>query len=260
MEYKIVAKSVSGPVHIENQDSAIVRYGNILNKEILLAAICDGVGSLESSGKASALVINMLDNWYTSFVEKKEIPSLENGIISLQKLFEQANIEVLTNRKKGMEQGTTATVLLIIDGKVGFVHVGDTRIYSVGESFNKLTTDDTLVEFQLQKGIISMEEYSQSPRRHVLIKCIGATENLEVETEIVEERIDSFLICSDGLRNLLKPKEIESLIWESVFLSEEDMGKMLDETIDEVIKRGERDNITGIIISRNESDTQILNE
>ncbi len=260
MNYRVVAKSVPGVVLKENQDAALVRHGMLNNREILLAAVCDGVGSLENSSEASSRVIGDLNEWFKRYVETGEDNSTKEILNQLTEVITNSNSELFKLKQKGKKLGTTVTAVFINAKEKCYVHVGDTRLYGLNSDLKQITRDDTLVEMQVQSGIISKKEALESNCRHVLLKCVGATENIDITGNEIKEEFEAFLLCSDGLRNHLKENEIKLGMCKGAGTEEQDMEKILGDWINTVIARGERDNITGILISKVLDATEVLDE
>lgn len=260
MEYRIIARSWGGAVRKENQDAAVVRHGVLNGKPILLAAVCDGVGSLIDSKRASYMVISHLNKWYDSFISTSKITVLENVLEEIEKVIIEDNLRIIQEKERGKKLGTTLTLLCILGEESAYFHVGDTRLYGLDGDVRQITVDDTLVELQYQKGLISKEEARNSTKKHVLVKCIGATSNLVLSKGRLPKEMHTFLLCSDGLRNRLTWEEIREGLMRTPELEEEQMGMLMSNWIETVVKRGETDNISGILISKALDNTEVLSE
>ena len=142
--------------------------------------------------------------------------------------------------------GSTATALLVEGGRVWIGHVGDSRIYRMrrGEALVLLTEDHTEVAFMVSKGRITEEEARTHPRRSVLLRSLGESSLDAVDTqELSIAPGDRFLVCSDGVNEMLRDDEIGAILGE---------GAPPDATVARLIEaantKGGWDNVTAVVI------------
>jgi serine/threonine protein phosphatase PrpC len=140
--------------------------------------------------------------------------------------------------------GTTFSALLVVGAYAVTAQVGDTRVYCVRNAeAMQLTEDHTLINWQIQEGILSPEEAKYSPHKNVITRAVGNKDYVEVDTQIISVSVgDRFLICSDGLHGYVKRHEIPEIVQGN------EPAKACDLLIDLANKRGGKDNITAIII------------
>ena len=143
--------------------------------------------------------------------------------------------------------GTTVASLLLGKEKIAIAHVGDSRIYLIREnSIERLTEDHSLVMEQLKRGIISEEEAEKSEMKNIITRALGAEELL---TPTVDELIpfnnDLFLICTDGLTDLVTDDELLEIILKSRHL----LDQAVQNLIDKANEKGGKDNITAILVN-----------
>ncbi len=138
--------------------------------------------------------------------------------------------------------GTTVSALLIVDSYAITAQVGDSRIYCVrdGQAI-QITEDHTLINWQIQEGILTPEEARFSPHKNVITRAVGNKDYVNVDTQIVSVSVgDAFLICSDGLHGYLNRDEIPDLM---KFGPE----GACENFINLANTRGGKDNITAVI-------------
>jgi len=147
----------------------------------------------------------------------------------------------LDRTKSGM--GTTLSAMLRVESQMLLAQVGDSRIYRVrdGEA-EQLTEDHTLVNWQIQQGIITPEEARTSKQRNVITRAVGNHDYVQVDIlRASVEPGDRFVLCSDGLHGYLKSQELPAL-----------MELPGDEAVQALIQlandRGGKDNITCVIV------------
>ena len=221
----------------ENQDS----YGIMLGEGYRLFIVADGMGGVKGGSIASNLTIAVVERKLRdrAFLTAEDIiDALATANIEV---FKKGNIDASLN---GM--GTTFVALFMTPTGVYTVHVGDSRIYHIsGGRAVTLTEDHTLVQELVRSGAITPEQAEHHPVAHMLTRSIGPGEEVEVDCNLVKKPVqagDRFLLCSDGLYNLVTEAEIGEICTE---FSTDDAVQYL---IDLANERGGTDNITIIIV------------
>jgi protein phosphatase len=112
--------------------------------------------------------------------------------------------------------GTTMTVALVEDGRVAIGHVGDSRAYLIRErKLEQLTEDHSLVAELVRSGKLSPEEAEGHPQRSVITRALGTDPDVDVDAFSVDgEAGDVYLICSDGLSDMVDGTTIEAILRE----------------------------------------------
>ncbi len=139
--------------------------------------------------------------------------------------------------------GTTVTGMAFIDEYAFFGHVGDSRAYLIREGqIEQLSEDHSLVNEQLKAGLITPEQARLSRFKHIITRSVGFEEDVAVDTMVVPvQEGDVYVLCSDGLANLVSTLEIRDCIFEN-FLR--DAPRSLIALANE---RGGDDNITVVV-------------
>jgi len=140
--------------------------------------------------------------------------------------------------------GTTMTVALVEEMTVAMGHVGDSRAYLVrGDAMEQLTEDHSLVNELLKSGKLSEEEAQVHPQRSVITRAVGTDPDVDVDAFTIEaEEGDIFLICSDGLTDMVEDEEILEL----VHLNRDDLDKAVKALVAAANRGGGEDNITAV--------------
>lgn len=143
---------------------------------------------------------------------------------------------------KGM--GTTLSILAINDNMANIAHIGDTRIYCYRDHrLYQLTRDHSLVNEKIEAGLMTKEEARLSPLRHIITRAIGHHSLVKADYLVMPIKIDDiFLLCSDGLNNMLSDENISDMI--NKFSPDDVIKKMIFAAND----NGGDDNITVILI------------
>jgi protein phosphatase len=145
-------------------------------------------------------------------------------------------------RLQGM--GTTVISLLVQDEYAFFAHVGDSRAYLMrGDLIQQVSEDHSLVNEQIKAGMITPEEAKNSRYKNIITRSVGFEPEVQVDVMgVVCEPGDHFLLCSDGLANLVEDREMLELVRGNAF---EEVPKKLVELAND---RGGDDNITVILV------------
>jgi len=172
-----------------------------------LFAIADGMGGAQAGEVASRLAAAVL----------REANGDELSEARLVELIQEANRRVFQRSSEDAAtsgMGTTMTVALVRDESIVVAHVGDSRAYRVraGE-LEQLTEDHSLVGELLRSGRLSAEEAETHPQRSVITRAIGTEPDVDVDTfTIPGQPGDLFLLCSDGLTDMVPDREIFSVL------------------------------------------------
>lgn len=174
-----------------------------------LFAVADGVGGAQAGEIASRLAAATL--------EERSKGALGEGVLA--DLITTANDRIYQHSlsdPSAAGMGTVVTALLVDEaaGTVSIGHVGDSRAYRLRQGvLEQLTTDHSLVGELVRAGRLSTEEAEAHPHRSVITRAVGTEPVVEVETlTLVTEPGDLYLICSDGLTDIVRDQEIQNLI------------------------------------------------
>jgi serine/threonine protein phosphatase PrpC len=200
-----------------------------------LFAIADGMGGAQAGEVASRLAAAAL----------KESGADTGGEERIYDLIQEANRRVYDRSStdpstSGM--GTTITVALVENGNVAFGHVGDSRAYLIRDDrMEQITEDHSLVNELMKSGKLSREEAEAHPQRSVITRALGTDPDVDVDTFTIEAQTgDVFLLCSDGLTDMVSEDEIFEVVDEN----RADIGTALKTLVKAANRSGGEDNIT----------------
>ena len=177
----------------------------------LLILVADGMGGHSAGEVASRLAVEVITRVY---YEDSGDPQS-----ALKKAFREANSEIhkaaeKDETKAGM--GTTCTALVLQDGTAISAHVGDSRLYLVREGAIYLMTEDHSAVMEMVKaGLITIEQARHHPDKNVILRAMGSHAEVEVTTWQEPFPVrggDCFLLCSDGLYDLVEDEEIKRAV------------------------------------------------
>ena len=204
-----------------------------------LFAIADGMGGAQAGEVASGLAAAVLE----------EATGEERGEARVAALIQEANRRVFQRSNEDAAtsgMGTTMTVALVdnSDGTIAFGHVGDSRAYRIrGGALEQLTDDHSLVGELVRSGRLSPEEAETHPQRSVITRALGTEADVDVDTFTAEaEPDDIYLLCSDGLTDMISTREILSVVEASP-----DLDEAARQLIEAANAGGGEDNITVVL-------------
>ena len=236
------ATSDVGKVRELNEDYFSVSYPE---DEIQLFIVADGMGGYNGGEIASQLAVSSVKNYITSnFNESKE--TREDLLDLVVSSTQYANMIVYENAQSHEDlhkMGTTLDVCLIYKEKAYISHIGDSRIYRYRKGFfRKLTKDHSYVQELVDEGKITKEEGQNHPKKNMLMKALGVAPFIEPDAMIKGfMKDDIYLMCTDGLTNMLSELQIAKIIDENPV----DATKLLIQAANDA---GGVDNVTAIII------------
>ena len=203
-----------------------------------LFAVADGMGGAQAGEVASRLAASALEGEGSDGLQ---------GLERIDALIQEANRRIYDRAStdpaaSGM--GTTMTVALVEGMTVALGHVGDSRAYLVrGEQMEQLTDDHSLVNELLKSGRLSEEEAHLHPQRSVITRAVGTDPDVDVDGFSIEaEEGDVFLLCSDGLTDMVEDEEILELVHEH----RDDLEKAVKALVSAANRGGGEDNITAV--------------
>ena len=232
-----------------NEDSFLI------DDELQLYVVADGMGGHAGGGTASRIAVETIDKELRRARDSRDnpfvtSPNLQDALLpdALRTAVEKACLAIFTTaqedpRLSGM--GTTVISLAVRDNQVFFAHVGDSRAYLIrGPLIQQISEDHSLVNEQIKAGMITPEEAKHSRYKNIITRSVGFEEEVQVDVMgVVAEPGDVFLLCSDGLANMVEDREMHEVVQTSPGLA--DVPKRL---IDLANERGGDDNITAIVV------------
>ncbi|MEP6845584.1 MAG: protein phosphatase 2C domain-containing protein [Panacibacter sp.] len=210
MLYKIYSVTETGPVRETNEDAICFAYPRD-NYGEAFAMVADGMGGHNAGEVASKIacdiVVKLLDEKANGISEK----------LFLANALDQANKAISLASRENKEyhgMGTTAVLLFIKDAKASYAHVGDSRLYlHSNNSLQQLTTDHTLVNQLVQDGEITLSESYHHSMKNIITQALGNTGNIQPGAGSIEVNAgDKFLLCSDGVNDVISNEELEAII------------------------------------------------
>jgi len=240
----------AGRARSNNEDSVEV------DAENALAVLADGMGGYNAGEVASGIAVKTIIDLVTEACkrpEKRNEIEASTGYmrqtIVLRDAIHRAN-KVINQTAQSQPQcegmGTTLVASLFYDDRVSIAHVGDSRMYRLrGNRFEQITMDHSLLQELVDRGFYSQEEAQRSTNRNYVTRALGVEANVDVEVQEVQvEKGDYFLMCSDGLPDMVEDEDIHLTI--STFNS--DVKTIGEQLIKLTNDNGGRDNVSVILV------------
>ena len=206
-------------------------------------ALADGMGGAASGEVASGIfadtVREMLAAMPPSSVEEAE--DLVRGTFLLAN---QRIRDLAARVPQHKEMGCTGDLVLFIDDRYVVGHVGDSRVYlSRGGRLRQVTKDHSFVQEQVDQGLLTPRQAKAHPYRHVILRAIGIHETLSVDLVSGNAHPDDlFLLCSDGLSDMVGDPLIEERL-----ASDLPLGEKADLLVRDACDAGGHDNVTVVL-------------
>jgi protein phosphatase len=234
-----------------NEDSWLV------NEDLGLYVVCDGMGGHAGGETASRLAVQTIERELLGARMRPDDPFASAAPLAdapvaaaLREAIEGACAAVYRTSKANPElqgMGTTCIVLLLQGDMAILGHVGDSRAYALREGeVVQLTEDHSLVNEQVRAGLLTPEEARHSRLKNIITRSVGFEEDVLVDLIGFETKPgDRYLLCSDGLSNLVDNEEIGAQLQRH-----DDPDRACRALVDLANERGGDDNITVVVIHR----------
>ncbi len=236
-----------GRVRAENEDAIA------LAPEMGLALLADGMGGHRAGEVASRIAVEVSRDYLREALaaERRGAPAAEAAAEEGRLLCEairQANAAIYRTARERPEcagMGSTIVAVLFRGDKVYFAHVGDSRLYRFRAGrLESLTRDHSVVQELVNRGLLTEPEARATIAKNLVTRALGVEPQVEVDCgEAVFQDSDLFLLCSDGLNDVLDDEEIARLLSEPG----RELAAIAQEMIRNANARGGPDNISVIL-------------
>lgn len=232
-----------GRIRRSNEDS----YGIYPNLHLYVVA--DGMGGHVAGEVASRLAVEAIRSSFAATLKNGDsLSSSQRLVQSIQ----EANEEIIRTSREDprlIGMGTTVVAVLLDKDTAQVAHAGDSRVYLLrNQEIKQLTHDHSLLNEYLQRGLLTLEKSEGYPYKHIITRALGSHPLVEVDLQTVQLRPgDCFLLCTDGLTNMLVEEDIRSIL----LTMDNDLEKGCHRLIDLANAKGGEDNITAVLIQWN---------
>lgn len=242
---EIVARTDRGSVRSHNEDSVLA------DTAIGLAVLADGMGGYNAGEVASGMTTALLGSELTKALG--EHGTNEDGGAWVQDVIREeiaransAIYQAAQSQPQYAGMGTTLVMAVFHDDMATVAHIGDSRLYRLrGQEFGPVTRDHSLLQEQIDSGLITPEQARSSQNRNLVTRALGV--DPEVEPEIRDYEVlpgDIYLFCSDGLNDMVEDEEIG----ETLQMLASNLDVCATQLIQMANDYGGRDNISVILV------------
>jgi len=216
MKYKIKTYSIWEKGQRPNQEDSIYPPMGKMTDDDRLFILCDGMGGHEKGEVASATVCEAMSQYIKKNYSQDRPFSREDFNLALEAAYDELDKKDTGGEKK---MGTTLTFLIFHQDGVLIAHIGDSRVYQVRPSEQKIlfqTRDHSLVNDLIDVNELTPEEAKTFPRKNVITRAIQPHQEKRVRADFKEisdiQAGDYFLLCSDGLLEQMENHNIVNIL------------------------------------------------
>lgn len=223
---KAILRTDVGKIRNRNEDAAIIGDGFFV--------VCDGMGGHKAGDVASRMAVDIIN---------EELASKPRSIKTLLTAIHQANDSVYRlaqSDRQFLGMGTTLTAMLVDEDQVVLAQIGDSRAYLYrGGVLRQCTHDHSVVAELVRMGSLSKDEARAHPQRNLITRSLGTETHVEVDLfEIGRHKGDWWLLCSDGLTDLVSDVEMQDILYRA------SLEEAADALLALALARGGSDNVT----------------
>jgi serine/threonine protein phosphatase PrpC len=221
------------------------------NLNIGLLLLADGMGGYRAGEVASEIAALTIASDMTESMQQKR-GVLELSFWSVREMLANAvahanhAIYHISQHEPSCEgMGTTLVACVFSDNQLVVGHIGDSRLYLLRDgALTQVTQDHSLLQAQLDAGLISVEEAKNATHKNLVTRALGVDSEVELDLQELDVKLgDVFLLCSDGLTDLVEDAKIKALLSEAHLHTEQAAAQL----IKAANEAGGKDNISVII-------------
>ena len=249
---EIVSQTNPGMVRSHNEDSVAQELA------CGLVVLADGMGGYNAGEVASGIAVSVLATEVcqhlqdASPTDRDEASGEELGVVLLRDSIQRANASIFhaaQSQPQYAGMGTTIVAGLFYDNRVVVGHVGDSRMYRLrGETLETITRDHSLLQEQIDGGMISVEDARVSKNKNLVTRAVGIDAEVMPEIHVHDALVgDIYLLCSDGLNDMVEDEDIQS----ALYAMQGNLPLAAEQLIQMANDNGGRDNVSVILVKVN---------
>ena len=248
---EIVSHTHSGMVRTHNEDSVAhdVASG--------LVVLADGMGGYNAGEVASGITISVISTEIRQRLEQVRPQNQDEngedaGVALLRDNVRKANATIYNTAQSQPQysgMGTTVVAGLFYDNRVAVAHVGDSRMYRLrGDGFEAITRDHSLLQEQIDGGMISKADARQSKNKNLVTRAVGIDADVLPEVHVYDVQVgDIYLLCSDGLNDMVVDEDIGATLG----MLKANLPLAASQLVELANDNGGRDNVSVILVKIN---------
>ena len=242
MTYEICSQTDRGLVRKKNEDAVA------FDLQTGLCLLADGMGGYNAGEVASGMAVAFVNSELGRWLAQEQRVTAKEMRRAMEVSVENANHSIFNAARSNHDyegMGTTLVVGVFQHGRLMLGHVGDSRCYRLrGEIFQQITKDHSLLQEQLDAGLITPEQALTAPNKNLITRALGVEDRTQVEiSEYATELEDVYLMCSDGLSDMLGDAEMAEILGATGTLQEK-----AHDLVATANHHGGRDNISVLLV------------
>jgi protein phosphatase len=245
---EIVSQTNPGMVRSHNEDSVS------FDAEIGLVVLADGMGGYNAGEVASGIAVSVLSSEVRHRLENSRPEDVDEAgnelaAVLLRDNVKKANLSIFhaaQSQPQYAGMGTTIVTALFYDDRVVVGHIGDSRMYRLrGETLEGITRDHSLLQEQIDSGLISKADARLSKNKNLVTRAVGIDADVDPELHTHEVQVgDIYLLCSDGLNDMVEDGDIEATLQ----MLKNNLPLAATQLIQMANDNGGRDNVSVILV------------
>lgn len=249
---EIVSQTNPGMVRSHNEDSVAQELA------CGLVVLADGMGGYNAGEVASGIAVSVVATEVcqhlqdASPTDRDAASGEELGVMLLRDNIQRANASIFhaaQSQPQYAGMGTTIVAGLFYDNRVVVGHVGDSRMYRLrGEVLETITRDHSLLQEQIDGGMISVEDARVSKNKNLVTRAVGIDAEVVPEIHVHDALVgDIYLLCSDGLNDMVEDEDIQS----TLYAMQGNLPLAAEQLIQMANDNGGRDNVSVMLVKVN---------
>lgn len=243
----IVRLSDTGKLRKRNEDTIAS------DVSIGLAVLADGMGGYNAGDVASQMaVLTITADLKTRFkhaIQENQLidtSNIKSHLVNAVNTANNAIFQVSREQAQCAGMGTTLVLSVFIDNKVVIGHIGDSRAYLFrNHDLTQLTNDHSVLQEQLDSGLLTAEQAKFVTYKNFVTRALGVESEVDLELSTFDVAIgDIYLLCSDGLTEMVEDDEIRTTLIEN----RENLAHAANTLVQKANQHGGKDNISVILI------------
>ncbi len=242
MNYEFTAHTHTGMLRTNNEDA--VTFDEALG----LGVLADGMGGYNAGEVAASMAASIIRAELAQWLGAAALDAAPKEVRrAIDSSVATANLAILNAARSNVNysgMGTTLVVTLLHGGRLFLGHIGDSRCYRMRQQLVQITKDHSLLQEQLDAGLITPAQAAFSTQRNLVTRALGIEDTVALElNEFAVEAGDIYLVCSDGLSDMVDDASIARIVG-----AEGGLRDKARQLVDTANACGGRDNITVLLM------------
>lgn len=246
---EFAASSDTGRLRTHNEDAVVCDPAH------RLAIVADGMGGHSGGEVASSIaaqtVRDAIAGSYTPWLTSRWLPA-PVATRRIARIVSQAVTDANRAVRERAERepcyrgmGTTLVAAMFHRRDVAIAHVGDSRAYRLrNRELLQLTHDHSCLQEEIDAGLLTPEQARSAPNKNLITRAVGAEDAIRIDiARHSVEAGDRFLLCSDGLSDMLAPDRIRDIV-----VAHADLPTACAALIREANASGGHDNVSAVLV------------